>query len=129
MEMTDQENEVAKYKKALCEYERVIVYLDADEFPNVDFLTNRDIMYDCEKLLGENYKVIYAWGHMSSYNGMCNVIYGSLDNMSPYIVLYKNGIEVVRSSETYNDSYSDIGTEKFVDPSEKLADWIREKLK
>ena len=125
----EQKNEVAIYKKALCEHERVIVYLDSDEFPNIDFLTNRGIMYKCEKILGDNYKVIYAWGHMNCYKGMCDVIYGSLDNMSPYIVLYKNGIEVIRSDKTYKDSYLDHGKEIFVDPSEKLADWIREKLK
>jgi hypothetical protein len=125
----EQKNKAALYKKALCEHERVIVYLDYDEFPNVDFLTNRGIMYKCEKLLGENYKVIYVWGHMNDYDGMCNVIHGSLVNMSPYIVLYKNGIEVVRSAETYKNSYSDLGKEKYVAPSEKLADWIREKLK
>ena len=112
----EQKNQVAIYKKALCEHERVIVYLDSDEFPNVDFLTNKSIMHDCEKLLGEDYKVIYAWGHMSSYKGMCDVIYGVVDNMSPYIVLYKSGTEVARIGETYKDS-------------KKLANWIREIFK
>lgn len=125
----DQGDKVAAYKKALCEHERVIVYLDSDEYPNADFLTNKGIMRECEKLLGDDYKVIYAWGHMNDYSGMCFAIYGVLDNMSPYIVLYKNGVEVARSSETYKNSFPGFIRGKSASPSAKLADWIREKLK
>jgi hypothetical protein len=109
------DEKVAEYKKALQEHERVIVYCDADEFPNVNFRTNSSIMFECEKLLGDDYKVIYVWGHMADNKAMCHEIYGVVDNMSPYIVLYKNGIEIIRSDKTYTPN--------------KLADWIREQLK
>ena len=111
---------VVEYKKALQEHERVIVYCDADEFPNSDFLTNRSIMYECEKLLGEDYKVIYVWGHMASYSDMCYIIYGVVDNMSPYIVLYKNGIEIARTDETF--------IEDIRNAPMKLANWIKEQF-
>ena len=114
------DEKVAEYKKALQEFERVIIYCDADEFPNHMFLTNEHIMNECERLLGEDYKVIYVWGHMASYREMRYHVYGVMNNMSPCIVLYKNGIEVVRSDKTF---YSHDKS------SNKLADWIKEQLK
>ena len=123
---SNMDEKVAEYKKALQEYERVIVYCDADEFPNDMFSINRSIMFKCEKLLGEDYKVIYVWGHMAGYSDMCDIIYGSYDNMSPYIVLYKNGIEIARSKETFAFSET---RKLWFDAPNKLADWIKEQLK
>jgi hypothetical protein len=114
------DEKVDEYKKALQEHERFIVYCDADEFPNTMFLTNSRIMFECEKLLGDDYKVMYVLGHVANYTKLCYLIYGVVNNMSPYIVLYKNGIEVARSDNTYSD---------YMEAPKKLADWIREQLK
>jgi hypothetical protein len=120
------DEEVAKFVKALQEHDRVIVYCDADEFPHVDFLTNSSIMNECERLLGEDYKVIYVWGHMASYRDVCYLIYGVVDDMSPYIVLLKNGIELVRSDETFLSSSS---LKDVHDAPMKLTNWIKEQFK
>ena len=113
------DEKVAEFEKALKEHENVIVYCDADEFPNSAFLTNRGIMAECEKQLGEDYKVIYVWGHMAEYSNMCYLVYGVYDNMSPYIVLYKNGVEITRSDGTFLTYY---------DAPKRLANWIKEQL-
>jgi hypothetical protein len=72
-------------------------------------------MFECEKLLGDDYKVIYILGHIATHLGVYYLIHNATINMSPCIVLYRNGIEVARSDKTYSP--------------EKLSNWIRDQLK
>ena len=116
---SEQGNKVAEYKIALCEYENVIVYLDADEYPNRYFSQNMRIMKECAKILDENYKVIYVRDDHAGDEEMSRVIYGSVYNMWPFIVLYKNGVEITRGENTFREE---------TDAPKKLAIWIKEKL-
>ena len=117
----------AEFKKALQERERVIVYTDVDMSPNTLFLSNSSIMSDCEELLGEDYTVIYAWQHLAAHNDLCDLIYDYNDVCEytfPQIILFKNGIEIARSNETFHEfSY-----EGMREAPVKLANWIKEQF-
>jgi hypothetical protein len=115
------EEALHQFKETLLKNERVIVYLDADEFPNSMFVTNLHIMDEVKKLLGDKYKVLYVWDHLDKNYKIGCLIHGVVINMSPYIVLYKNGIEAARIDNTFLD-------ERGMILSEKLEIWIREKL-